>query len=99
MTEKKTIGLAWYYKPQWEKVRSYSKDRVGMEKKYEDWEKKALATAAQMEADGYTVHRVYIDVDMLIAWCKRKRMPIDGKARTDYTNHLFASHMGMTEDI
>ena len=98
MTEK-NIGVAWYYKEQWGKLRSHSKDRVDMEKKYEDWEKKALETVAKMEADGFTVHRVYIDVDMLIAWCKKKRLPIDGYARSEYTNHLLASHFGMNKDI
>ncbi len=95
-----TTGLAWYHKEQWDKVRANSTDRANMEEKYEDWEANALAMVAKMEANGkQKVHRVYIDVDMLLAWCSRKGIPVDGYARSQYVNHLMASHMGRTEDI
>lgn len=99
MTNEMTIGLAWYYKEQWDKIRANSADRADLEEKYEDWETHALAMVTKMEADGYKVHRIYIDVEMLLAWCRRKGIPVDGYARSQYTNHLMASHFGHNEDI
>ena len=99
MTGEMRISLAWYYEEQWDKVRAHSVDRATMDEKYDDWEASALAMVAKMEACGKKVHRVYIDVDMLIAWCTRKGIPIDGHARSRYVNHLMMSHLGKTDDI
>lgn len=99
MANEMTYGLAWYYKEQWDKIRANSTDRATMEDKYEDWEANAFAMVSKMEADGKKVHRIYIDADMLLAWCNRKGIPVDGYARSRYTNHLMASHFGRNEDI
>ena len=93
------VGVAWYYKEQWGKIRAHSKDRCSMEKRYEDWESKALETVKNFEGKGYTVHRVYIDVDMLVEWCKRHRVQIDGNSRADYVSFLLANRAGLTSDI
>jgi len=93
------LGLAWYYERQWDKIRSYSKDRATMEKDYKDWERGALDAVKKFEAQGCTVNKVYVDVDMLIAWTKQKHLPINGKARADYVNHLLAERHGLNNDI
>ena len=99
MANEMTYGLAWYYKAQWDKIRAISADRSHMDEKFEDWESNAFAMVSKLEADGKKVHRVYIDADMLLAWCTRKGIPIDGHARSLYTNHLMASHFGRADDI
>ncbi len=99
MDNEQIIGLAWYYKEQWDKVRANSIDRDDLEEKYEEWKTHALDVASKMRADGFKVHRVFIDVEMLLAWCNKKGIPIDGYARSTYTNYLMASHFGNNEDI
>lgn len=96
---KMTVNFAWYYREQWDKVRSLSKDRTSMERLYDDWLKAAEESVKEFEAKGDVVHKVYIDVKMLEAWAKRKRMQIDGQTRTAYANQLIGSRMGMTDDI
>ena len=95
----KMMGIAWYYEHQWEKVLSYSKDRAAMPKTFADWLKRAEEIVQKSQSEGITAHKIYIDVDMLIAWAKRHRLDIDGKTRADYANHLMASSFGLNKDV
>ena len=99
MSQSKTVGVAWYYPDQWDKIRSHSKDRTGMAKNFSDWERNAVEAVQKFEKDGYTVHKVFIDVQMLVAWCKRHSVQVDGKSRADYVTHLLAERSGLTRDI
>lgn len=91
--------MAWYYPQQWDQILAHSKDRVGMAKSYSDWERSAQESVQKLEREGITVHKAYIDVDMLVAWCKRHRMQVDGRSRADYVTHLMAERAGLTKDI
>ncbi|MDQ8188578.1 hypothetical protein [Pelagicoccus sp. SDUM812002] len=95
----KEVGLAFYYREQWDKIRSYSKDRANMAKSYDDWLAGAEKKIKELESQGYTVNRTYIDVNMLVAWAKRNRLKIDGKTRSDFANHLMANRHGFTDNI
>ena len=99
MSQQKIVGVAWYYPEQWDKIRSHSKDRSEMAKDYADWERGAQDGIKKFERDGYTIRKVYIDVDMLVAWCKRQRVPVNGRSRSDYANHLMADRSGFDADI
>ncbi|NLG34814.1 MAG: hypothetical protein GX548_05625 [Lentisphaerae bacterium] len=91
-------GMAWYFQEQWDRIRAMSEDRAVMEEKYEDWESNALAVLARMEAAGETVHRVYLDADLLQAWCRRKGRPVNGYARSQYVSYLMAERLGNRPD-
>jgi hypothetical protein len=97
--EKMPVGVAWYYKEQWDKIRSHSKDRDRVAKRYEDWESKALDYVKKLESEGVPVHRTYIDVDMLVAWCKRQGVDVDGKSRSDYASIILAQRFGSTDKL
>ncbi|MGD0649655.1 MAG: hypothetical protein ABSA97_00685 [Verrucomicrobiia bacterium] len=95
----KIMGVAWYYEQQWDKVRSYSKDRASMPKTFAEWLKSAQEAVQKWESAGITVHKVYVDVDMLVAWAKKHRLDIDGRTRSDYANHLLAMSFGVNKDV
>lgn len=98
-TPQKAIGMAWYYEPQWDKLRNYSKDRATMEPRYADWLAKAERAVKDYERVGFRVHKVYLDVELLIAWAKRHRLDIDYDTRANYANHLLAAHRGLNSDV
>lgn len=70
-----------------------------MEPRYDDWIQFAEEQVRNIEASGTTVHKVYMDVDALIAWSSRHSMKINRHTRTDYSNHLLAHHLGLNKDV
>jgi len=91
------IGIAWYHRHQWERMREVSENREKMAVLYDDWLKNAESQVKKFESSGTAVHKVYMDVDLLIAWAARHNVKINMHGRTLYTNYLLAHHMGMNK--
>lgn len=93
------LGMAWYYREQWDRIREVSDDRNGMHPDYNDWLKDAQDVEKEWKSKGVTVHKVYIDVNALVAWAARKGLNINGNTRSNYVNHLLAYNLGVNKDI
>ena len=78
------IALAWYRREQWARLREVSADRADLEDTWEEWVRLSEKGLASAQARGLRVEKVQCDVDELVAWCKEKRQPIDGSARSAF---------------
>jgi hypothetical protein len=82
------IGLAWYTREGWERLRELAVDRAQLDDSFDDWERGAQAAIAELAAIGTVVRKVPIDVEALLAWCQAKDLPLNSAARAEYVAHL-----------
>jgi hypothetical protein len=64
MTE---IGLAWYSREDWQRLREIADDRDKLDDAYEDWERQALKMIRDLEAVRRRIRKVPINIEALIA--------------------------------
>jgi hypothetical protein len=84
------IGVAWYRREDWPKLLAAAADRDALEDTYDEWRQTARQMLLRLSADGRHVKKVDIDLDKLIAWCRNKRLPLDGDARVKYVSEVLA---------
>jgi len=82
------VGLAWYSREAWERLREVADDGQALDETYEAWERGALTTIRDLESVGRQIRRVPIDIDALIAWCRERNRRIDTAARAEYATYL-----------
>lgn len=82
------LGLAWYSREAWERLREIVDDRDALDDTYEDWERQALAMIRNLEAVGRPIRKVPIDIDALVAWCRERKCRNDMAARAEYVSDL-----------
>lgn len=82
------LGVAWYSREAWERLRQLADDREALDDTFEDWERGALAMVRDLEAAGRHVRKVLIDVDALVKWCRERHCRIDQAARAEYVTYL-----------
>jgi hypothetical protein len=74
--------MGWYTPESWERLRAVADDVVMT---FAEFEQKAERKVRQLEAEGFAVEKVMIDVDHMVAWCRRKGYRVnDSKARAAY---------------
>ena len=76
------LGVAWYRRQQWDRLREISADKDTLEETYDEWKANAESRIPDLERDGYVLHKVDIDVDELLRWCDSQGCPVDGEARS-----------------
>jgi len=84
------LGLAWYSRQNWERLREIADDRDNLDDAYEDWERQALKMIHDLEAVGRRIRKVPINIEALIAWCAERKCRIDMAARSEYVSHLLS---------
>jgi len=84
------LGLAWYSREDWERLREIADDRDKLDDTYEDWERHALKMIHDLETVGRRVQKVPINIEALIAWCRERKCRIDMAARSEYVSHLLS---------
>jgi hypothetical protein len=87
MTE---IGLAWYSREDWQRLREIADDRDKLDDAYEDWERQALKMIRDLEAVRRRIRKVPINIEALIAWCAERKCRIDMAARSEYVSYLLS---------
>ncbi len=87
MTE---IGLAWYSREDWERLREIADDRDKLDDTYEDWERQALNMIHDLESVGRRIRKVPINIEALIAWCAERKCRIDMATRSEYVSYLLS---------
>jgi hypothetical protein len=80
------MGLAWYRREQWQRIRDISDDADDMHDSYEDWLSSAEQRFKEIKATGMNIQKVDIDSEQLILWCNMRGKAVDGKARSDYVS-------------
>jgi len=84
-SEEPVIGVAWYGREQWPRLLEISTDRDELEDSYDEWLASAGKTLGLLGSQGLNAVRVDIDTEELLAWRHTRNLPVNAKARTDYT--------------
>jgi hypothetical protein len=76
--------MAWYRQDQWALLRALSADGQSLEETYEAWVAFASKQVRDLEAKGFRVHKIEVEVGALTRWCESEGRPVDGEARAEY---------------
>lgn len=82
------VAFAWYKPEQWTLLKAYSVDKDEIEDTFAEWLEHAERSFKEYEESGLNMHKVQIDIDALVAWCKERDVPVDGDARSKYAAAL-----------
>jgi hypothetical protein len=77
-------GIAWYRREQWPQLRAAAVDENELEKTYDEWLAVANRTLRDLKAHGIFARKVDVDVNELLAWCRRHTKFVDGNARSEF---------------
>jgi uncharacterized DUF497 family protein len=88
ITSDTQLGLAWYSRQAWQRLREVADDVQGLDETYEAWEHEALAAIRDWQSRGRQIHKVSIDIEALVAWCRERNRRIDSNARAEYVTYL-----------
>ena len=59
-----------------------------LEDTFPEWLEMANRSYKMMEDEGLSLRKVEVDVDNLFEWCKKKNIPLNGEARSEYASVL-----------
>lgn len=86
----------------WFRRRDYARHRAldpTLQETFEQWLQNAEAFEKDGQARGYTVARVFLDPEDLVAWCKANGRSVGSQARAELAAHRFADHNAGPGDL
>lgn len=86
MDRPRAIGMAWYHREDYGRIREMMVDRDRLAATYEAWLVSAEQVAGEVERSGVVVERVLIVPDEFGPWCAARGFPCDGAARAKFAN-------------
>jgi hypothetical protein len=90
------LGLAWYTREGWERLRELAADRDALDYTFEDWERGALVAIRDLKSVGRQVNKVPVDIEALVAWCREHGRRLDSAARAEFVTHLLQTEADRT---
>jgi hypothetical protein len=88
MKRKTPVAIAWYRPEQWALLKAYSSDKDVLEDSFEEWVIHAEKTFKEYKKSGMNLHKILIDIDALVAWCRENDLSIDAESRSQYAATL-----------
>jgi hypothetical protein len=82
-----SVGVAWYQPDQWQKLLAASADRDKLEETYNEWLQEAERVIKELRRQGLHLEKVDVDIEELVSWCRKKKIPVNGEARSMYVAH------------
>ncbi len=82
------IALAWYDALQYAKLRQVADDLEDLDESFEAWKRGAERSMRELMNSGLTIRRVPIDVDALVAWCRKQGKPNVSASRAEFTTEI-----------
>ena len=92
------MGVAWYRREQWQRLREISADGDELGATHEEWERNAEKSLREMLKAGMYPEKVEIDVEELLHWCNEQDRPVDAGARAQYTAEKLAQRQAEHND-
>jgi hypothetical protein len=89
---RKIVALAWYRPQDWARLLEISEDRDDLEPTHAEWVAGANKIIRAFEETGQPCERILINLDDLIAWCRARKCPIDGAARSEFAAEILTSN-------
>jgi hypothetical protein len=84
MTSRVVIGIPWYRREDWARLKTVLSDAAALHENFEDWEREAVNVEWTLRLQGNQVERVVIDVTAFGTWCLLRGRPTDAAARSEY---------------
>jgi hypothetical protein len=84
------VGIVWYTKEEWQKMKEISSDAEILENSFKEWEQMANKSLVDMKASGIFAQKVFIKTDEFIVWCKIHSLPFDASSRSKYITKIMA---------
>lgn len=85
MTEENiVIGVCWYKKAQWARLRDIVPDRNDLDDTYQQWRKDAEKALSELRANGHMIQKVLVDTEEMLAWANENNRELDSSARSEY---------------
>src|SRR5712692_8882300 len=81
------LGLAWYALDQWLLLKNTAADPEELDDTYGEWLERATQKFEELQAAGYDIRKVNVDVSELTQWCRLRGVPLDGKSRAQFALH------------
>ena len=78
------IGIAWYRREQWNRLLEVSADREDLEDSYDEWLTFAEASLNKVKQQRVIIHKIDVDIDELVQWCRSQNRPVNMETRTEY---------------
>lgn len=89
------VGIAWYRRDQWNRLRELASDADKLDESYEDWLAGAQKTLVRMEVAGVRAQRVDVDLEGLARWCRAEGRALDSAARAAFV----ASRLRLAHEV
>ena len=84
MAQIKVIGLPWYRRENWVRLKALFTDGEKLHRTYDEWLAAAEQGCQAVELDGHRAIRIDIDPDTFAQWCKAKGFQPDAEARRKF---------------
>src|SRR4051794_4034876 len=78
------VGIAWYRPQDWNRLREISVDPEAMEESHAKWLESTNRTLRVLQKKGHRVRRVIVNLDELLDFCRREKMQLDARARSQF---------------
>jgi hypothetical protein len=91
---KRVTGIIWWKPKQWERAKRISTDSHVFDDSYEEWKEAAEQTFKNLRDLRLEIHKLEIDLDELVKWCKDQDIPLNGKARSQFASMKVKEHYG-----
>ncbi len=88
--DSQNIGIVWYTKAEWEKMKKISVDSERLEDSFREWEEMAVKTLTDMKATGINGTKVFIKTEEFLIWCKIHSLPVDASSRSKYVSEIMS---------
>ncbi len=83
------VKIAYYRKEDWKRLLEIIEDKESMHDSWSDWHRDYLKAKKGLIAQGLKVVDIEVDLDKLINYCNLKRIPNNGKARSQFVQQIF----------
>jgi len=84
------VGIVWYTKREWEKMKQISIDSERLENSFQEWEEIALETLADIKATGLIGTKVFIKAEEFLLWCNIHSLPVNASSRSRYVSEIMS---------
>ncbi len=82
------VGIGFYRREQWSLLRETAVDSHLLEESYDDWIEVVDAAVTKIRDSGLEPKLVDVDVEELLAYCRRKGVPNNAETRSRFVAEL-----------
>jgi hypothetical protein len=91
----RVIGLAWFRKEDYPRLREIFEDAHEMHDTWEEWVESAKNVEERLKTEGFIVDRIHIHPDTFPEWCRKAGVRVIASARSRFTAEAVARKHGI----